>query len=149
MVNFGGFFPKLGYIAGFFLYYLPERSAKLRWVGQKGKRTYSNMMSCTPLSRIVSKTGTSTGFSLYKIFTGRNSKTVIFSNMLSCTALSRIFSKTRTSSGFSLYNIFIGRNSKAAMAWGEGNIIVFRLQHSSIRVQRSSVGCSVAQKSTA
>jgi hypothetical protein len=30
-----------------------------------------------------------------------------------------------------------------------GKIIVFRLQRSSIRIQRSSVGCSVAQKGIA
>ena len=59
------------------------------------------------------------------------------------TTLSRIFSKT----GISYYNInFAERNSEAAMGMG-GNI--FRVQGSSIRVQRSSVGCSVAQKGAA
>ncbi len=81
---------------------------------------------------------------------GKGWGTMTYSNMMSCTALSRMFSKTEISTGFSLYNIFTGRNSKAAMAGGGGLPgIVFRLQHSSIRVQRSSVGCSVAQKGTA
>ncbi len=68
---------------------------------------------------------------------------------MSCTALSRIFSKTGISTGFSLFNIFTGRNSEAAMAGGGGGKnIVFSLQHSSIMIQRSSVGCSIAQKGT-
>ncbi len=58
----------------------------------------------------------------------------------------RIFSKT----GISLYNInFAERISEAAMG-GEGwKNILFRVQRSSIRVQRSSVGYSVAQKDAA
>jgi hypothetical protein len=35
------------------------------------------MMSCTALSRIFSKTGISMGFSLYNIFTGRNSEAAV------------------------------------------------------------------------
>ncbi len=49
----------------------------------------------------------------------------------SCTILSRIFSK--------LEFIFLG--------WGKN--ICFKVQRSSISVQRSSVGCSVAQKGKA
>ncbi len=59
------------------------------------------------------------------------------------TTLPRIFSET----GIYLNNInFAERNSEAAMGMG-GNI--FRVQGSSIRVQRSSVGCSVAQEGAA
>jgi hypothetical protein len=55
------------------------------------------------------------------------------------TTLPRIFSKT----GIYLYNInFAERNSEAAMGRGGGNI--FRVHGSSIRVQRSSEGCSIA-----
>ena len=102
-------FCQTGIFRGVFsVYYLPEGSAKLRWAGQ-------------------------------------GSGDILYSNMMSCPAHSRIFSKTGIYMGFSLYNIFTGRNSKAAM----GVILVFRLQHCSIRVQRSSVGYSVAQKGAA
>jgi hypothetical protein len=61
------------------------------------------------------------------------------------TTIPRIFSKT----GICLYNInFAERNSEAAMGRG-GGIYVFRVHGSSIRVQRSSVGCSVARKGAA
>ncbi len=64
---------------------------------------------------------------------------------MSCTTLSRIFSKT----GISLCNInFAERISEAAIG-GRGKNIFFRVQRSSIRAQRSSVGCSVAQRSKA
>jgi hypothetical protein len=38
------------------------------------KREYSNMICCPAHSRFFSKTGISMGFSLYNIFTGRNSE---------------------------------------------------------------------------
>ncbi len=54
------------------------------------------------------------------------------------------FSKIGITEGFSLCNI-----NFAEMRWEGGAIIVFRLQRSSVRILRRSVGCSVAQKDTA
>ena len=96
MVYFGGFFAKLEYFAGFFLYIICRKDQRSCDGRGKGRGTYSNMMSCPAHSRIFSKTGISMGFSL-----------ITFSP---------------------------GRNSEAAIAGGGGEIIVFRLQHSSIRI---------------
>jgi hypothetical protein len=54
--------------------FLTEGSVKLRWAGGRGLGDISNMISCPALSRIFSKTGIYMGFSLYNIFTGRNSE---------------------------------------------------------------------------
>jgi hypothetical protein len=70
--------------------------------------------------------------------------------------LLRIFPKLGLFAGFSLYIInFAGRNSEVAMG-GAGDIIYFRaqrssfrVQHSSLRVLRRSEGCSVTQKGAA
>jgi len=66
-------------------------------------------------------------------------------------ALSQICFKTGIFVGFSLYCIIlILPEGTAKLRWrGGGKIIVFRLQRSSIRIQRSSVGCSVAEKGIA
>jgi hypothetical protein len=75
-------------------------------------------------------------------------------------ALSRICFKLEFSRGF-LYSILysiilISPEGTAKLRWRGGRgagpggkIIVFRLQRSSISIQRSSVGCSVAQKGIA
>jgi hypothetical protein len=65
VVYFGGFFAKLGYFAGFFFILFAGRISESAMGGARvGVGTYSNMMSCTALSGIFSKTGISTGFSL-------------------------------------------------------------------------------------
>jgi hypothetical protein len=74
LVYFGGFFAKMGCFAGFFLYIICRKDQQSCDGWGKGWGTFSNMMSCTALSRIFSKPGISTGFSLYNIFTGRNSE---------------------------------------------------------------------------
>jgi hypothetical protein len=60
------------------------------------------------------------------------------------------FPKLEFPGGF-LYIILISPEGTAKLRWrgGGGKIIVFRLHQSSIRIQRSSVGCSGAEKGTA
>jgi hypothetical protein len=63
---------------------------------------------------------------------------------------SQICFKTGIFVGFSLYCIILISPEGTARGGGaRGKIIVFRLQRSSIRIQRSSVGCSVAEKGKA
>ncbi len=126
MVYFGSFFAKLGHFAGFF----------------------------------------------YKLFLGRNSEAVMGRgrgrghNMINMKitelyALSQISLKLEFLRGF-LYSILysiilISPEGTAKLRWRGGGggagpggkIIVFRLQRSSISIQRSSVGRSVAQKGIA
>ncbi len=68
-------------------------------------------------------------------------------------ALSRICFKNGIFAGFSLYCIIlISPEGTAKLRWRRGGGArgkVFRLQRSSIRIQRSSVGCNVAQKGIA
>jgi hypothetical protein len=65
----------------------------------------------------------------------------------------RFFPKLEFFAGFSLHNInFAERKQRSCDGgWGRGggNNVFFRVQCSSIRVQRSSVGCSEAQKGAA
>ncbi len=67
-------------------------------------------------------------------------------------ALSQICFKTGIFVGVSLYCIIlISPEGTAKLQWrgGGGGRGIFRLQRRSIRIQRSSVGCSVAEKGIA
>jgi hypothetical protein len=84
------------------------------------------------------------------------SRGFLYISLISSQLLSRVHRSPREyntsadffKTGIYLYNInFAERNSEAAMRRGGGDI--FRVHGCSIRVQRSSVGCSVARKGAA
>jgi hypothetical protein len=62
--------------------------------------------------------------------------------------LANFLTKWNFSQGF-LFMILILQKGTAKLQWGGRGDIFFRVQHSSIRVQSSSVGCSIAQKGKA
>ncbi len=123
MVYFGGFFVKLGNFAGFSLYYFINNAVRISEAAMGGAGGDIIFITSEPSRRIHPYT------------------------MIFCVVFSLYYSPK----GFFpklefLFKLLILPKETAKLRWEN---IFFRVQRSSIRVQRSSVGCSVSQKGKA
>ncbi len=130
MVYFGGFFPKLGHFAGFSLHII-YNAVRISEATMRGGGHY---IFCVVFSLFIRRKdqrscdGQDGGLGTkYDKYDNKRATVLHFRGLFQ-------------NWNFSLYINFAGRNSEAAM--GEGENIFFR-------VQRSSIGCSVAQKGKA